>query len=635
MARSLGIWTGILSVKDFVDIEGESIMYQRIGATYLGDRRAEFIVWAPLKERVDLQIVAPQERSIPMQRDNRGYWHITASDIEPETQYFYQLDGETLRPDPASQFQPNGVHQASQVVDHSHFTWKDSSWENPSLPDWIIYELHVGTFTPEGTFTAIIPRLKALKELGLNAIEIMPVAQFPGARNWGYDGVFPFAVQNSYGGPDGLKTLVNACHQQGIAVILDVVYNHFGPEGNYMSTFGPYFTEQYPTPWGAAINFDAPYSDGVRNLVVENVLYWLREYHIDGLRLDAIHAIFDFSAKHILAEVAEQVQIFSQQQERSYYLIAESDLGDVRVINPLSQNGYGLNAQWSDDFHHCLHALLTGEDNGYYQDFIQISKFAKVLKEGFAYSWDYSPFRKRYQGSYAGNCPSYQFVVCNQNHDQIGNRKFGDRLSHLVSFEALKLAAGATILSPYIPMLYMGEEYGEESPFFYFIDHSDPDLVAAVREGRKKEFQYFQDERETPDPYDIETFKSSILNWEKRKEGKHKVLLDFYKRLIQLRREIVALFPSEVRNIEIFYEEENLILGYIRKVAASQVLCLMNFNQQAINYSLVLGDDTWQKRLDSADSQWSGTGSSLPEILFQSQDLIFSSQSFVLYERKI
>jgi maltooligosyltrehalose trehalohydrolase len=380
------------------------------GARFDNTQKCTFTVWAPHRHRVELKLVISQTKSesrerqllIEMQpfpepvegKETAGYWLLTVPDIQPGTRYFFQLDGSVTRPDPASNFQPEGAHGPSQVIEHGKFDFKDGRWKGIGLKDMVIYELHIGTFTPEGTFSAAIERLGGLEELGINAIEIMPVAQFPGNRNWGYDGVYPYAVQNSYGGPDKLKELVNACHRNGMAVILDVVYNHLGPEGNYLRDFGPYFTDKYQTPWGQAINFDGPYSDPVREFFIENALYWFREYHIDALRLDALHAVFDMSAKHFLRELSERVAQFSKKNGRRFYLIAESDLNDVRLIRPLSRGGYGLDAQWSDDFHHSLHALLTGEKKGYYQDFGSVRNLAKVFREDFVYTGQYSKHRK-------------------------------------------------------------------------------------------------------------------------------------------------------------------------------------------------------------------------------------------------
>ena len=500
----------------------------RPGARYLGNGASEFVVWAPLVKNMAVKVVSAPERLVPMERNESGYWTAMVSDLPPGTRYLYRLDNDRDRPDPASHFQPEGVHGPSEIVDHTTFPWQDTTWKGLPLPSMIMYELHIGTFTEEGTFDAAISRLAGLKELGINAIELMPVSQFPGSRNWGYDGVYPYAVQNTYGGPEGLKRFVDACHNRGIVVILDVVYNHIGPEGNYVWDFGPYFTDRYRTPWGRAINFDGAFSDEVRNYFINNALHWVREYHLDALRIDAIHGIFDFSAKHFLQELGEAVHLEAEALGRSVYVIPESDLNDVRVINPAEIGGYGLDAQWNDDFHHALHALITGELKGYYEDFGKVEQLEKSLREGFIYSGQYSCFRKRRHGNDSKERPAHQFVVFSQNHDQVGNRMLGDRISKLASFEALKLAAGLVILSPSLPLLFMGEEYGEDAPFLYFVSHEDMDLIEAVRTGRKEEFKPFSWEGEPPDPQSEETFRASKLDWQKRTQGHHHVLLGFY-----------------------------------------------------------------------------------------------------------
>ena len=602
----------------------------RPGAHYLGDGRCEFCVWAPFLDEVALRIVSPEEYAIPMEKNRRGYWRVAVDRVFPGTCYFYRLKGTLDRPDPASAFQPDGVHRPSQVIDHNSFQWGDDNWTGTPLKEMVIYELHAGTFTGDGSFEAIIPRLDDLCDLGINAINIMPVAQFPGERNWGYDGVHPFAVQNSYGGPEGLKKLVNACHKRDIAAILDVVYNHLGPEGNYLADFGPYFTEKYRTSWGRAVNFDCAYSDCVRNFFIENALFWFRDYRIDALRLDAIHAIYDMNAKHFLRELAEKVEDFSYKNGRKFYLIAESNLNDVRVIRPGESGGYGLDAQWCDDFHHSLHTLLTGERTGYYMDFGGVDDLVKALLEGFVYSWQYSPYRKRHHGSSSKDIPADQFIVFSQNHDQVGNRMFGERLARLVSFEALKLAAGAVLLSSYIPLIFMGEEYGEESPFLYFVSHSDPDLIAAVREGRKMEFQDFKWEGVPPDPESHETFLRSRLGWEKRREGRHKVLFEFYRRLIQLRRVIPALSNPDRNNIEVSGMEKIILLR--RWCDESHVFCIMNFHEENIVFHVQPPNGSWKKIFDSSDEMWGGSGSSLPGMVEKEQELTIRPLSFALYE---
>ncbi|WP_319420600.1 malto-oligosyltrehalose trehalohydrolase [Pleurocapsa sp. FMAR1] len=605
----------------------------KVGSQYLGNGVCEFTLWSPLKEKVAVHLVSPEEKLLPMNKQEQGYWYLKA-EIEPGTLYYYQLEDGADRPDPASHFQPQGVHQASEIIAHNNTNWQDSQWAGIPLEEMIIYEMHVGTFTPEGTFKAIMPRLSDLAELGVNAIEIMPVAQFSGDRNWGYDGVYPYAVQNSYGRPEDLKQLVDAAHQQGIAIILDVVYNHFGPEGNYIATHAPYFTDTYQTPWGDAINFDDAYSYGARNYFVENALYWLENYHIDGLRLDAIQAIYDSSAKHILQEMAEKVEEFSQQVGRKFCLIAESDLNDVRVICPQELGGYGIDAQWSDDFHHSLRTVLTKESGGYYADFGSCQQLAKAYQNTFVYDWQYSPFRKRYHGNVTGDRQGHQFVVCIQNHDQIGNRMLGERISDLIDFEATKLAAGALLLSPYIPLLFMGQEYGEESPFLYFVSHEDPDLVAAVREGRKKEFTDFHVEGDYIDPQSIEAFETSKLHWQQKNEGKHLILWQLYQKLIAMRRTIPALKKLDKQNLEVTVKESDRIITLHRWQDDSQIFSILNFDDRDIKLENIFPVGKWQKILDSAEPKWMGNGSDLPEkIDTEEQQLSIKSHSFVVYQQ--
>jgi maltooligosyltrehalose trehalohydrolase len=602
-----------------------------VGAHYLGQGQCQFTVWAPLRDAVSIEFIEPEPRQISLSCEPEGYWTATVDQVSPGTLYNIRLGEDLTRPDPASRYQPQGVHGPSQVIDQGDYSWGDADWRGVPLQDYIIYELHVGTFTPAGTFEAVIDRLPKLKELGITAVELMPVAQFPGDRNWGYDGVYPFAVQDSYGGPNGLKRLVDACHQQGLAVIMDVVYNHFGPEGNYTADFGPYFTERYNTPWGAGINFDDAYCDGVRRFVTDNVLMWFRDYHMDALRVDAIHAIYDFGASHILADVKAATSVLEKTRGIPCYLIAESDLNDVRVINPPDLGGHGLDAQWSDDFHHSLHTLLTGETLGYYQDFGSPAHLVKVLQKGYAFDGNYSRFRKRRHGNDPSHRPPYQFVVCSQNHDQVGNRMLGERLTALVDFEALKLAAGTTLLSPYIPLLFMGEEYGETAPFLYFVSHGDPNLVQAVREGRKREFADFHDLGEPPDAESPETFNQSTLNWELLNQGKHQRLWEFYQRLIQLRRQIPALACGEERNLEAKYDESQGVITLRRWQGSSQIISLMNFQPEPVSYLPVL-DGQWQQRLNSADESWLGPGSDAPATLETGKMAVLPPHSFVLYE---
>ena len=600
----------------------------KIGSNYLGNGQCEFRVWAPFRDSVAVHIVSPQDQVIPLQKDEWGYWQETIK-ADPETLYVYQLDGSLERPDPASHYQPQGVHGSSQVVDHQ-FDWTDDSWQGIPLKDLIIYELHVGTFSQEGTFESIIPRLSYLQDLGITAIEIMPVAQFPGSRNWGYDGVYVYGVQDSYGGPAGLKKLVDACHQAGIAVILDVVYNHLGPEGNYLWAYGPYFTDQYRTPWGNAVNFDGAYSNQVRNFFIQNALYWLDKYHIDALRVDAVHAIYDMSAQPFLQELGDAVANFNRTTPVQRYVIAESDLNDVRVIKPREEGGFGHDAQWCDDFHHILHTLLTGELSGYYEDFGKIEQLAVALREGYIYSGQYSSFRKRNHGNSAADRPAEQFVVCIQNHDQIGNRLIGDRLSTLVDFQGLKLAAATVLLSPYVPMLFMGEEYGEDAPFQYFVSHSDPDLIEGVRTGRAEEFKAFGWDN-APDPQGTKVFEQSKLQWEKIDQDKYAVLRRWYKRLIQLRKETPALAKLDRQNLNVSSLSPEKVIVIHRTAGDSQVLGLINFGKDAVKVSPQIPPANFSKVIDSADKEWMGEGSHLPQQLQAGQSLTLAPLSFALY----
>jgi maltooligosyltrehalose trehalohydrolase len=578
--------------------------------------------------------MAPAERLVRMQSGERGYHHAVVEGVEPGSLYLYRLDEGGERPDPASRFQPQGVRGPSQVVS-PHFEWEDARWFGLPLQDYAIYELHVGTFTPEGTFDAVIPHLGELREAGITAIELMPVAQFPGARNWGYDGVYPFAVQNSYGGPDGLKRLVNACHKLGLAVVLDVVYNHLGPEGNYLGEFGPYFTDRYKTTWGAALNFDGPHSDEVRHFFIENALHWVTEYHIDALRLDAVHAIVDHSAVPFVEELAEAVHHRAERLNRRIHVIAESNLNDARLVRPPEMGGCGLDGQWNEDFHHCLHVLLTGERAGYYQDFGGLTQLAKALREGFVYSGQYSSYHQRRHGSSSRDVPADKLVVFAQNHDQVGNRMLGERLSQLVSFEGLKLAAGVVVLSPFVPLLFMGEEYGETAPFQYFVSHSDATLVEAVRRGRREEFEAFAWQGEPPDPQDERTFLRSRLNRNLRGEGYHGVLFEFYRELFRLRRTIAALANLSKEQTEVLEYEKDQVLFLRRWSGNSEVFAIFNFGDREASAVVSVPGGRWYKRLDSADERWQGKGSSLPEMLRLNGEamLALSPMSLALFEK--
>jgi maltooligosyltrehalose trehalohydrolase len=477
-----------------------------LGANLRSDQ-CEFRLWAPRARQVILRLL--NRGDFEMRRGPDGVFSLTLPAHAGE-RYFYLVDGGKPLPDPVSRLLPEGVHGPSQIVDPDSFRWSDESWRGLDLRDYILYELHTGTFTPQGTFDAVIGKLDYLKSLGISVIELMPVAAFPGTRDWGYDGASPFAVQASYGGPDGLKRLVDAAHRAGLGVVLDVVYNHLGPEGNYLSQFGPYFTDRHHTPWGVAINYDGPDAAPVRQFFVENALYWVREYHLDGLRLDATQTIFDDSPRHIVQEIAENVHALGRELGRRVCVICETDENDARYLLPPPQ-GFGVDAVWSDDFHHALHTLLTPERSGYYQDFGRGEQLARALAQGFAFQgepfkfWDGKP-----RGTPVKDVPLYRHVICAQNHDQVGNRARGERLTTLVPRGACKLAAALLLLAPQTPLLFMGEEYGEDAPFQFFADFGDPALRQAVSDGRRREFSEFQ-WTEVPDPHDPKTFERSKL----------------------------------------------------------------------------------------------------------------------------
>ena len=571
----------------------------RVGEQFIGSRLEDdavsFSVWAAKAKHVEVHI-SPAGKPLKLTPAENGYFQGRFTGLMQNAKYCYSLDGGKPLPDPASQFQPEGVHGHSQVVCHA-FQWQDQGWRGIPMQDLIIYELHIGTFSKEGTFDGVIPHLQYLVDLGITAIEIMPVAQFPGTRNWGYDGVFPFAVQNSYGGPDGLKRLVNAAHMAGLVVLLDVVYNHLGPEGNYLGEFGYYFNQEYRTPWGAAINFDGPHSDEVRNYFLQNALYWKNEFHLDGLRLDAVHAIRDFSAYPFLRELKEFLG-------KDFYLIAESDLNDPRVINDFDCGGWGHDAQWADDFHHCVHHLLTGESNGYYADYTNPALLEKTLQGGYAFTGQYSNTRKRRHGLPPAGAAPRQFVVCSQNHDQVGNRFLGERLAALTDVEGLKLAAATTLLSPFTPLLFMGEEYGEPASFLYFADHSDKSLIEAVKNGRKEEFASFNFHGEAPDPFAIQTFDRCKLNHSLRQQVPHAELLNWYRQLIHLRKKFLATdntkeWPAVTRAGKCF------LLHY----KGRNCLLILNFEDKP--HSIHLPDSTWELVLSSKPLTHKGSKDSL------------------------
>jgi len=514
----------------------------------------EFRVWAPRASRAEVVL---GERLMPMRRAAGGWWACLVDEAGPGSDYAFSLDGGPPRPDPRSAFQPRGVHGPSRVVDHAAFGWCDGGWRGVPLPGSVLYECHVGTFSAEGTFDGAIEHLGHLASLGVDAIELLPVAEFPGRRGWGYDGADLFAPHHGYGGPEGLKRLVGAAHAHGLGVVMDVVYNHLGPAGNYLPEFGPYFSSRHRTTWGDAVNFDGPGSDEVRRFVIDNALSWLRDYHCDGLRLDAVHAIVDESATHILEALAAEVDALAAHVRRPLFLIAESDLNDPRFVRGREAGGYGLDASWADEWHHALHATLTGEASGYYQDFGPLTLLAKALRQAWVYDGTYSPHRRRVHGRPVTGLAGGQFVVCAQNHDQIGNRAAGERTSALLSQGRLRVAAALLLTSPFVPMLFQGEEWGAATPFQYFTDHEDPELGRAVSEGRRDEFSAFGwDPDDVPDPQHPATFERSRLDWAEPGKDHHAGLLAWHRRLIALRRHLPALTDPRLDRVETECDED-------------------------------------------------------------------------------
>ncbi len=509
-----------------------------------------FGVWAPKARKMSLQW---RDQVLPLEGPNkRGWWFLTVEDAGCGDEYAFLLDDDmTPYPDPRSLHQPGGVHGLSRLYNHADFAWHDQLWRGSPKTGAIIYELHIGTFSEEGTFDGAINHLDYLAELGITHIELMPIAAFAGDRGWGYDGVSIFATHEPYGGPDGLKRFVDAAHARGMSVILDVVYNHFGPVGNYANKFGPYLTDKHKTPWGDAVNLDGQGSDEVRRFFVDNAIMWLQDYHCDGLRFDAVHAFIDSSAVNFMEQISSEVERLSATLGREYYLIAESDLNDPRVIRPREANGYGMDSQWSDDFHHALFSLLyTGDRGGYYDDFGTMSDLHKALKHAYVYDGQYSKYRRRRHGRLAEGLSAHHFVHFDQNHDQVGNRAKGERLEHLCGLDAAKVCLGLVVCAPYVPMLFMGEEFAASSPFLYFADHDDEEMRRMVSEGRKREFADFGfGADEVPNPEDLSSFTDSKLKWDEINQGHHAEMLAWTKALIHLRRSTICLNDGSMQHL--------------------------------------------------------------------------------------
>ncbi len=540
-----------------------------------------FRVWAPSPKRLEIQV---GEKRFPMAAAANGWWEAEVFSSHHGDDYGFVLDGEGPFPDPRSAWQPHGVHGLSRRVDHGAFRWTDANWRPQPLSSAVIYELHIGTFTPAGTLEAAIEKLDHLVDLGVTHVELMPVNEFAGKRGWGYDGVDLFAPHHAYGGPNALKRLVDSCHAHRLAVLLDVVYNHLGPSGNYLGKFAPYFTALHAGSWGTAINFDGADSDEVRRFFCDNALMWLRDYHFDGLRLDAVHAIFDGSALPFLEQLGLEVKQLEAQLGRALVLIPESDLNDPRLLWPRERGGFGLDAQWNDDFHHALHAILTGERSGYYSDFGNLDDLRRALREGYVYTGQYSAHRHRRHGRKPENLSGHCFLAYMQNHDQIGNRAKGERSSNLMSVGRLKIAAALVLTSPFVPMLFQGEEWGALTPFLYFTDYPEPELAKGVREGRCREFAAFGwKPEETSDPQDYKTFERSKLDWSELLNVPHQEMLEWHRHLIQLRRSEPALSDGERESVHTHHDEKDSWL--VVKRGSISVACNLGNRTRSIPLS--------------------------------------------------
>jgi len=566
----------------------------RQGVVRNADGTYTFRVWAPHAATVELVTWRDgDERRDRMQLQERGFYSLRRPEGEFSLpfRYAYKLDTfDRPLPDPVSRFQPDGVHQPSAYFIADRFAWTDAGWRGQAMRDLAIYELHVGTFTPEGTFDAAASRLAELVDLGITAIELMPIAQFPGERNWGYDGVHPFAVQNSYGGPEELQRFVDAAHAKGLGVLLDVVYNHLGPEGNYLSLFGPYFSKRHATPWGDAVNFSGPHSDPVRRYFIDNARMWIRDFHIDGLRLDAVHAIHDESAIPLPAELRDEVHAEGAACGRAVVVIAESNQNDSRLVRERACGGYDLDGVWSDDFHHALHSFLTGERQSYYVDFGTAGDVAKAWNDAFVHDGTYSPFRHCRHGTSAAGVPRERFVVNVQTHDQVGNRPHGDRLTTLVSPEALRLSAALLLLSPYTPLLFMGEEYGETRPFPFFATFLDAGLVESVRAGRAREFSVDREPQafDVSDPHSSATRDAAVLTWDWANDPAQAGLRRLYRTLLHVRRAAPPLFDRQ--SMQASFADRDAKLLVLRSNGGSAAAAFANLTDAPMPLSGVIGE---------------------------------------------
>jgi len=561
-------------------------------------------VWAPHADHVALLRDAT---TAPMEPGGDG-WFALRVDATHGQPYRFSLDGGPPRPDPASRWLPHGVHEAARVLDPRRFTWTDDGWRAPPLSAAVVYELHVGTFAPEGTFEAAEARLPALAELGVTHVEVMPVNAYNGERGWGYDGVAWYAVHEPYGGPAGFARFVDAAHAAGLAVVLDVVYNHLGPSGNYLPDFGPYLTGHYTTPWGDALNLDGPGSDPVRAFIVDNALSWLADYHVDALRLDAVHGLVDNSAVHILSELSAAVDALEVATGRPRQLIAESDRADPATVRPREAGGQGMHGQWADDLHHAIHTAVTGEHEGYYTDYSGLPDVARAYRRGFLFDGRYSRYRERTVGAPLGDVPGHRLVTCVQNHDQVGNRAAGDRLTTLVEPARVRVAVVLLCASPTTPMLFMGEEYGETRPFQYFTSHPEPELAEAVRKGRVEEFAAFAAFAGTdvPDPQDAATRDASVLDWSAATTPAGHARRALWSDLLHLRRTVPALGNGRRDLVEVLRSTDEQLLVVRGDPRGAPALLAANLGSEPVR--LPVPDGTWRRLLDTDDARYDGDG---------------------------
>ncbi|MGZ4154411.1 MAG: malto-oligosyltrehalose trehalohydrolase [Actinomycetota bacterium] len=601
-----------------------------LGAVPQPDGRTRFEVWAPNADALTLVLSTGAE--VEMQRRDRGYFEAFA-EAPAGTRYRYRFPNGDELADPASRSQPEDVHGPSEVVDTRSFAWTDDGWRGIALADFVTFELHVGTFTQEGTFDAAIEHLDELAELGVTAVEPMPIAEFPGERNWGYDGVFPFAPESSYGGPSGFQRFVDAAHARGLAVVLDVVYNHLGPEGNVLPRYGPYFSPKYRTPWGDALNLDEPGGDEVRRYIGENALRWFEEFHVDALRLDAVHGIVDPTARPILGLLAVATAELSERLGRRLHLIAETALNDSRTIRPRDEGGLGIHAQWADELHHAIHVVLTGEGDGYYADYGRMAQIAKAYRRGYVHTGEWSEYLGRRWGNDTTGVPSERFVVFTQNHDHVGNRAAGDRLSELAGLDGQRVAAGLVLLSPFPPLLFQGEEYGETNPFLYFVSHGEPALVEAVRSGRRAEFEGFDWADEPPDPAAEETFERSKLDRGKLDRPEHAGVRELYRELLRLRREEPALANTDRDDLDVATDEETKTLVLVRSSAEERAVAIFNLAEGDGEVRVEGASETLGRVLDSSEERFGGSGALSPAELGaeRTTDVKLRRRSFALY----